>query len=137
MSGDGVLPDPEKIKSVTNWPQPTDLKTLKSFLGFCSYYHRFRSNYAAIVKPLTELTKGYAQTQKSRKHNKDPNKSYLRESEPFGERWDQSCTDAFHQIIPSLTQAPVLAFANSKRNLHPACGCKLKGTWGCPLSGVC
>lgn len=137
MSADGVLPDPEKIESVTNWPQPTDLKTLKSFLGFCSYYHRIRANYAAIVKPLSELTKGDAQTQKSRKHNKDPNKSYLRESEPFGERWDQSCTEAFHQIIPSLTQAPVLAFANQKINIHPARGCKLKGTWGCPLSGVC
>lgn len=137
MSAYSVLPDPEKIELVTNWPQSTDMKTLKSFLGFCSYYHSLRANYVAIVKPLTELTKGYAQIQKSRKHNKDPNKSYLRESEPFGERWDQSCTDAFHQIIRSLTQAPVLAFANSKKVIHPARGCKLKGICGCPLSGVC
>lgn len=69
--------------------QSTDLKTLKSFLGFSGFYCRFIANYAAIVRPLTELTKGYAPTQKRRKHNKDPTKSYLRESEPFGERWDQ------------------------------------------------
>lgn len=32
VSADGVSPDPEKIEAVTNWLQPTDLKTLKSFL---------------------------------------------------------------------------------------------------------
>lgn len=81
-------------------------------MGFCGYYRRFIVNYAAIVKPLTELTKGYVPTQKGRKYNKDPTKTYLRDSEPFGERWDQSCTEAFHQIIYCLTHAPVLAFAN-------------------------
>lgn len=83
VSADGVSPDPEKIEAVTTWQQPTDLKTLKFFLGFYGYYRRFVANYTAIVKPLTELTKGYAPTQNSRKHNKDPIKNYLRESEPF------------------------------------------------------
>lgn len=65
------------------------------------------------MRPLTELTKGYAPTQKNRKnHQKDPTKGYLKESEPFGERWDQACIDAFHQVIHCLTHAPVLAFAN-------------------------
>lgn len=112
-SAEGVSPDPLKIEAVTTWPQPTDLKTLRSFLGFCGYYRRFIANYAAIVRPLTELTKGYAPTQKNRKnHQKDPTKGYLKESEPFGERWDQACIDAFHQVIHCLTHAPVLAFAN-------------------------
>lgn len=115
VSADGVSPDPEKIKAVTSWPQPHDLKTLKSFLGFCGYYRRFIANYASIVRPLTELTKGYAPTQKSMKHNKNPTKTYLRESEPFGSRWDQSCIEAFHQIIYCLTHTPVLAFADPEQ----------------------
>ncbi|KAK7889282.1 hypothetical protein WMY93_024842 [Mugilogobius chulae] len=112
VSAQGVSPDPQKIEAVTTWPQSRDLKSLRSFLGFCGYYRRFIANYAAIVRPLTELTKGYAPTQKSRKHSANPNKSYLKESEPFGERWDNSCTQAFHQIIHCLTHAPVLAFAD-------------------------
>lgn len=84
-SAESVSPDPLKIEAVTTWPQPTDLKTLRSFLGFCGYYRRFIANYAAIVRPLTELTKGYAPTQKNRKnHQKDPTKGYLKESEPLG-----------------------------------------------------
>ncbi|KAK2918573.1 hypothetical protein Q8A73_002944 [Channa argus] len=127
LNGHGVSPDPAKIEAVTNWPQPIDLRTLKSFLGFCGYYRRFIANYASIVKPLTELTKGYAPTQKSRKHNNDPTKSYLRVSEPFGDRWDQSCTDAFHQIIYCLTHAPVLAFADPHRPYILHVDARLKG----------
>lgn len=112
VSAQGVSPDPQKIEAVTTWPQPHDLKSLRSFLGFCGYYRRFIANYAAIVRPLTELTKGYAPTQKSKKKSPDINKSYLKESEPFGDRWDDSCSQAFQQIIHCLTHAPVLAFAD-------------------------
>ncbi|CAI5671484.1 unnamed protein product [Oreochromis niloticus] len=112
VSAQGVSPDPQKIEAVTTWPQPHDLKSLRSFLGFCGYYRRFIANYAAIVRPLTELTKGYAPTQKNKKKSLDLNKSYLKESEPFGDRWDDSCSKAFQQIIHCLTHAPVLAFAD-------------------------
>ncbi|XP_052469911.1 uncharacterized protein LOC128026690 [Carassius gibelio] len=112
VSAEGVATDPDKVKAVSTWPQPTDLKSLRSFLGFCGYYRRFIANYAAIVRPLTELTKGYAPTQRGKKWEKDRSKAYLKESEPFGDRWNQSCSDAFEQIIQCLTNAPVLAFAD-------------------------
>lgn len=127
VSADGVEPDPEKIKAVTDWPQPTNLKTLQSFLGFCGYYRRFIAGYAAIVRPLTELTKGYAPTQKSKKQAKDRSKVYLKESEPFGERWDESCTEAFQQIIHCLTHAPVLAYANPQKPYILHVDASLKG----------
>lgn len=86
VSADGVATDPSKVGAVTNWPRPTNLKTPRSYLGFCSYYHRFIHNYSAIVRPLTELTKGYAPTQKGRKPKKRKSEMYLNENEPFGER---------------------------------------------------
>ncbi|KAG7512030.1 Retrovirus-related Pol poly from transposon 297 [Solea senegalensis] len=84
VSANGVSPDPSKIEAVTTWPQPINLKALQSFLGFCGYYRRFIANYAAIVRPLSELTKGYAPTQRGKKTEKDNTKTYLKESEPFG-----------------------------------------------------
>ncbi|KAI5607937.1 hypothetical protein C0J50_12359, partial [Silurus asotus] len=107
VSAKGVAPDPEKIDAITQWPMPTNLKTLQSFVGFCGYYRRFIANYSAIVRPLTELTKGYAPTQKA--------------------RWDQSCTDAFQQIIHCLSHAPVLAFANPQKPYILHVDASLKG----------
>lgn len=94
---------------VKHWKEPHDLKSLKSFLGFCGYYRRFIANYSAIVRPLTELTKGYPPTWHEKK---DPTKAYFKESEPFGERWSQACQDACKKIIECLIHAPVLAFAD-------------------------
>lgn len=37
VSAAGVSPDPEKVKVVINWRMPTDLKSLRSFLGFCVF----------------------------------------------------------------------------------------------------
>lgn len=115
VSADGVATDPDKIQAVARWPKPTDLKSLRSFLGFCGYYRRFIVNYSSIVGPLTELTKGYAPTQHGRKQGADKNKTYLKESEPFNERWDQSCSDAFERIIQCLINLPVLAFADPEK----------------------
>uniref|UniRef100_A0A8C8DU84 ribonuclease H n=1 Tax=Oryzias sinensis TaxID=183150 RepID=A0A8C8DU84_9TELE len=88
VSEKGIATDPEKVAVVKNWPEPTDLKTLRSFLGFCGYYRRFIANYSSIVRPLTELTKGYPPTQKNKKIKpQDSSKNYFKPSEPFKERW--------------------------------------------------
>ena len=115
VSADGVGTDQSKVEAVKTWPQPTDLKSLRSFLGFCGYYRRFLANYSAIVRPLTELTKGYAPTQRTHKSAEKHKQGYFKESEPFGEIWDQSCTEAFLKIIHCLTNAPVLAFADPNK----------------------
>lgn len=114
VSTNGIATDPDKVEVVKHWKEPTHLKPLKSFLGFCSYYRRFIANYSAIVRPLSELTKGYAPTWKDPKFKKsvDPSKVYFKPSDPFGERWTQACQDAFERIRDCLINAPVLAFAD-------------------------
>lgn len=111
ISADGIATDPSKVEAVTKWPQPADLKSLRSFLGFCGYYRRFVANYSSIVKPLTDLTRGYPPVRKGKKVNavKDQNQ-YFKESESFGSRWTDECTTAFREVIRCLTNAPVLAF---------------------------
>lgn len=67
------------------------------------------------MRPLTELKKGYAPTRRGRKQASDKTKTYFKDSEPFNERWDQSCTDAFNRIIQCLINVPVLAFADANK----------------------
>ncbi len=127
VSPDGVSTDPDKVEAVTKWPRPTDLKSLRSFLGFCGYYRRFVANYAAIVKPLTELTKGYPPVRKGKKPESVSDVTYYVESELFGSRWTDSCTEAFCKIIDCLTHAPVLAFADPTRPYVLHVDASLKG----------
>ncbi|XP_028853388.1 LOW QUALITY PROTEIN: uncharacterized protein LOC114800338 [Denticeps clupeoides] len=112
VSKDGIATDPDKVAAVANWPQPIDLKTLRSFLG---YYRRFIQNYSAITKPLTELTKGYPPMQKGKTSRKETAGEYFKQSEPFGDQWTVECTHLFNQIKYALTHAPVLAFADPSK----------------------
>ena len=38
ISKEGVLVDPQKIEVVVNWPRPTNVTRVRSFLGMAGYY---------------------------------------------------------------------------------------------------
>lgn len=57
MSPDGVSTDPFKIANVSNWPSPTNVKELRSFLGLARYYRRFVKDFGLLTNPLTDLLK--------------------------------------------------------------------------------
>ena len=51
----GVSTDPKKIEAATEWPRPTTVTEVRSFLGFVSYYRRFIPNGSKVAKPLNKL----------------------------------------------------------------------------------
>ena len=53
----GVRPDPNKIKAITDWPVPTDIKGLRKFLGLAAYLHKYSHNYAEMTVHLSRLLK--------------------------------------------------------------------------------
>lgn len=113
VSEKGVETDPEKVKALTTWPIPTNLKELQSFLGFAGYYRRFIQGYSHVIRPLTELTSGYPPLRKGRnKSKKTTGQEYHDPKAPFAQRWKPRCQEAFDLIIKKLTSAPVLGFAD-------------------------
>ena len=81
--------DPKKVQAVTEWPSPSNVKDIRSFLGLTGYYRRFIKHYAHLALPLTELTK---------KEN--------------GWKWTASEEAAFQGLKEAVTSAPVLVTAN-------------------------
>ena len=63
--------------------------------------------------PLSQLLHGYPPLGKKRTGGREVGE-YLNPSEPFGQRWDAKCEEAFQSLKVLLTQAPVLAFADPR-----------------------
>ena len=53
----GIQPDKDRISAVLRKPHPTNLKELRRFLGFVSYYRRFIENLSLHAYPLYNLLK--------------------------------------------------------------------------------
>lgn len=53
----GTLPEKAKVQTISEWPIPTNLTEIKSFLGFTGYYQKFIRNFASLAEPLTRLLK--------------------------------------------------------------------------------
>jgi hypothetical protein len=82
----GVQTDPAKIQAVQDWPNPTNHKQLRGFLGLSGYYRKFIKNYGAISRPLTDL---------------------LKKNTPFV--WTPALQESFDTLKTALVEAPVLA----------------------------
>ena len=52
----GIRPVPEKLQTILDWPVPKNAKHVRSFIGFCCFYHQFFPQFATIASPLTALT---------------------------------------------------------------------------------
>ena len=87
VSGEGIAADQKKVLAVRDFPVPTDLKQLRSFLVLASYYRRLIQNFAKVANPLFALTRKDAR--------------FL---------WSTTCQEAFEELKQRLTSAPLLAF---------------------------
>jgi hypothetical protein len=51
----GIEVDKAKIETVEKLPPPTNIKSLRSFLGHARFYRRFIKDFSKITNPLTRL----------------------------------------------------------------------------------
>ncbi|GBG72751.1 hypothetical protein CBR_g12319 [Chara braunii] len=84
-------PEATKVEVIRDWPQPANVRELRSFLGLASYYRKFVPRFSIIAHPLSRLT--------------SKNVPYT---------WDDACTSAFAALKEALVSCPVLRIADPK-----------------------
>ena len=94
----GVRPDPEKIKAISEWPTPNSVKDLRKFLGLATYLHKYARNFAGLALPLSRLLK------------KD-----------VDWEWTAETQQSFEAIKQSLITAPILAIADHDKPFYVVC----------------
>ena len=49
--------DPDNVALIVNFPRPSTVKKVHSYLELCSYYRKAIKSFAEIASPLTKLLK--------------------------------------------------------------------------------
>jgi len=56
VSRNGIKMDPEKVNAILKWPEPTNVKQVRAFLGLGNFYRHFDKDYTIMARPMTDLT---------------------------------------------------------------------------------
>ena len=87
VSVQGVSTDPEKIRAIVDWPTPTCVKDVRSFLGMVGCYRRFIRDFSTVARPMNQL---------------------LEKDVPFA--WNEDVDRSFQVLKKALSSAPILSF---------------------------
>ena len=55
ISNKGIEVDKVKIELISKLPSPTNVKTMRQFLGHAGFYRRFIKDFSKIDKPLYKI----------------------------------------------------------------------------------
>ena len=95
-SRDGIQAGPARTSAMCEYLVPNSNTEVKCFFWLCSYYRWYFRNFAAIARPLHQLTE---KTQEV--------------------HWNWEAQQVFEQLEDCLTSSPILAF--TQRRSHSSC----------------
>ena len=85
ISERGIEVEKAKVELISKFPSPTNVKTVRQFLGHTSFYSRFIRDFSKIAKPLYNLLEKHAKFE-----------------------WDAECQEKFEELKAYLTTAPIV-----------------------------
>ncbi|KAG2953246.1 hypothetical protein PC117_g2185 [Phytophthora cactorum] len=94
----GVRPDPEKVRVISEWPTLSNVKEPRQSLGLTTYLCKYVENYAGKIRPLSQLLKKEAEW-----------------------KWTAECQQTFDAVKQGFTEAPILVVADQNRPFHVVC----------------
>ena len=93
LTTEGLKPQPEKVKAISELKPPTTSKGVREFLGMVGYYRKFISRFADAARPLTKLTRREVKFE-----------------------WIKDCQEGFEYLRTCLMKDPILKYPDpSKR----------------------
>ena len=104
INAQGISPDPERVRAITEMPPPQDKKGVERLLGVLNYVAKFIPDMSSITQPIRELLKKEVQ---------------------FIWEWEQE--EAFQKIKEKLSVAPALVFFNVKKPTTISCDASQSG----------
>lgn len=85
ISENGISVLTQRVKAILEWPDPRNIKEVRSFLGLAGYDRKFVKDFSKMAAPLTELTK---------------------DKQPW--TWGPEQITAFNAIKTAMTSTPTL-----------------------------
>jgi hypothetical protein len=74
------------VEAILAWEAPSNVKGVRSFLGFANFYRRFIKGFSEIIRPLSDLT------------HKD---------QVF--KWTRDASESFERLKKMFSTGPLLA----------------------------
>ena len=89
ISEKGIEVDKAKVDLISKLPPPTNVKTVRQFLGHAGFYRRFIQDFSKIAKPLYKLLEKDAKFE-----------------------WDSKCQQRFEELKTHLITTPIVRAPN-------------------------
>ncbi|XP_048747335.2 uncharacterized protein K02A2.6-like [Ostrea edulis] len=107
---DGLKTCNDRIKAISEFPEPTNVKELQRFLGMVNYIGKFIQNQATITEPLRELLE-----------------------KTVAWHWHEKQQQSFDQLKSVLISAPVLKYFNPDEDITLSVDASSTGLGACIL----